>query len=119
MLTNTDATLYHRIRSKGKDDSWQRIYLPAVWWYENITSNVMTNGMKTANGTTNILTVRILDTSVEIRKKDYLVKGNCDIEMETVKNLSGIPHYCITGVNHNTFGSNPHIKVVAINAGDT
>lgn len=119
MLTNADATLYHRIRSKGNDDVWQRIYLPLVWWYENIVSGVTTNGMKTSNGAANVLTVRVPDVSVDIKKNDYLVRGNSDIEMDTVKSLSGIPHYCITGANYNTFGSNPHIKVVAINAGNT
>ena len=104
MITNTDATLYHRIRGKSSEgDSWQKVYLPAVWWYENISSSITKNGMKVANGATNVLTVRIPDVSVEIQKEDY-----------TVKSLSGIPHCCVNGVNYNTFGSNPHIKVVGI-----
>ncbi len=115
MITNTDATLYHRIRGKSSEgDSWQKVYLPAVWWYENISSSITKNGMKVANGATNVLTVRIPDVSVEIQKEDYLVKGNCEVEIDTVKSLSGIPHCCVNGVNYNTFGSNPHIKVVGI-----
>lgn len=115
MITNTDATLYHRIRGKSNEgDSWQRVYLPAVWWYENISSSVTTNGMKAANGATNVLTVRIPDVSVEIQKGDYLVKGDCNVEMVTVKSLSGVSHFCVTGVNYNTFGSNPHVKVVGV-----
>lgn len=115
MITNTDATLYHRIRGKCKEgDIWQRVYIPAVWWYENIGSNITTNGMRTANGAANVLTVRFPDVTVEVQKDDYLVKGDCDVEMITVKSLSGIPHYCVTGVNYNMFGSNPHVKVVGV-----
>ena len=61
-----------------------------------------------------ILTVRIPDVSVEIQKGDYLVKGDCNVEMVTVKSLSGVSHFCVTGVNYNTFGSNPHVKVVGV-----
>lgn len=115
MITNADATLYHRIRGKSKEgDTWQKVYLPSVWWYENISSSKTTNGMKTTNGATSALTVRIPDVFVEIQKDDYLVKGDCDVEMDTVKSLSGISHYCVTGVKYNTFGSNPHVKVVGI-----
>lgn len=114
MITNADATLYHRIKGK-EGDGWQKVYLPAVWWYENIRSDITTNGMKTANGATNVLTVRIPDISVEIAKGDYLVKGNCDIEVvDTIKSLSKFSRYCITGVNYNTFGMNQHIKVVGV-----
>ena len=115
MITSADATLYHRIRGKDKDgDRWHRLYLPAVWWYENISSIITTSGMKAANGATNVLTVRIPDISVELAKVDYLVKGKSEIEMDTVKSLSEVLHFCITGVSYNTFGSNPHIKVVGV-----
>lgn len=114
MLTNMDATLYHLIRKKNNaDDEWQKTYLPEVWWYKNITSGITTNGMKTANGATNVLTVRIPDISAEVRKGDYIIAGSCDIEMETVKDLKEIDYFCVVGVNYNRFGSNPHIKVVA------
>lgn len=115
MITNTDATLYHRIHGMSKDgDGWQRVYLPAVWWYENVSSSITTNGMKMGNGATSGLTVRVPDICVRIQKGDYIVKGNCDVEMVTVKSLSGISHYCVTGVNYNAFGSRPHVKVVGV-----
>lgn len=107
MVTNTDATLYHRMRGK-KEDTWQRVYLSEVWWYEVAKSDITTNGLKSVN----TLTVRIPDTSVDVQKGDYIVKGNCDIEINTVKDLASISHYCVEGANYNLFGSNPHIKVV-------
>lgn len=112
MLTNTDATLYHRMRSKG-NDGWQKTYLPAVWWYENIAASITTNGLKITNGLTNVLTVRIPNVSVDVKKGDYIVAGSCDIEIETVKDLKGEDYFCVTGANYNRFGNNPHIKVVA------
>ena len=42
------------------------------------------------------------------------MKGKCDVEMGTVKILSGISHYCVTDVNYNAFGSRPHVKVVGV-----
>lgn len=111
MITNADATLYHRIR-KNDGDAWKKVYLPEIWWFENIKSSLTINGLKKNNGTTNVLTVRIPDTTVEVQKGDYIVKGYCDIEMNITKDLSGIDHYCIEGVNYNAFGLNPHIKVV-------
>ncbi|MGN1165077.1 MAG: DUF6751 family protein [Lachnospiraceae bacterium] len=108
MITNADATIFHRIRNND-GDSWQKTYLSEVWWYENCKSGVTTNGLKTAD----VLTVRIPDTSIEVKKGDYIVKGKCDIEMKTVKDLSTVSYHCIEGANYNTFGMNPHIKVVA------
>lgn len=108
MITNTDATLYSRIRSNA-DDTWERIYIPKVWWYEAAQSSIITGGMRTVDA----LTVRIPDTSVNVKKGDYIVKGKCEVtRMETVKDLSGMEYHCVTGVNYNTFGGNPHIKVV-------
>lgn len=112
MLTNADATVYHRVRSPS-GDKWERKYLPAVWWHKNIIAGITTNGLKTANGLTNVLTVRIPDITVEVKKGDYVVEGLCEIDMETVKDLKEVEYFCVTGANYNRFGSNPHIKVVA------
>lgn len=112
MLTNAEATVYHRVRD-NLGDIWEKKYLPAVWWHEGIAAGITTNGIKTANGLTNVLTVRIPDISVEVTTGDYIVAGNCKIDMETVKDLKGEDYFCVTGANYNRFGNNPHIKVVA------
>lgn len=112
MLTNADATIYHRVRNNAGDE-WKKEYVPAVWWHEGIIAGITKEGLKTANGLTNVLTVRIPDLSVDVRKGDYIVAGACDIEIETVKDLKEVGYYCVTGANYNRFGSNPHIKVVA------
>ena len=41
-----------------------------------------------------------------------MVKGDCCVEMETVKDLEGLEKTKVTSVNYNMFGDNPHIKVV-------
>lgn len=111
MITNTDCTLYKRIRENPNDgDAWERIHIPGVWWFENTQSAITTNGLKSAD----VLTVRIWDTSVQVKKGDYLVKGNCSVSMNTVKDLSGYEYFCVTGANYNIFGDNPHIKVVGV-----
>lgn len=111
MITNADCTLYRRIRGiSNEGDIWKRVYIPEVWWFENTQSAITTNGLKSAD----VLTVRIWDTSIQVKKGDYLVKGNCGVSMETVKDLSGHEHFCVTGVNYNIFGDNPHIKVVGV-----
>ena len=40
------------------------------------------------------------------------MKGNCNVAMETVKDLDGLEKTRVTSVNYNTFGGNPHIKAV-------
>lgn len=109
MLTNTDITIYHReYDPKTRLDSWVRVYVPKAWWHKNEKSSVTTEGVKQAD----VYTIRIPDTSVVLKKDDYVVKGNCDVAMETVKDLDGLERTKITSVNYNTFGGNPHIKVV-------
>ena len=111
MITNTDATLYSRkYNSETRLDEWERAYIPEVWWYKNEKSQITTDGLKQAD----TYTVRIPDTSVKIKKDDYLVKGNCNITMETVKDLEDKEKMRVTSVNYNTFGGNPHIKVVGV-----
>lgn len=109
MITNADCTLFSRIRG-ATEDSWEKQYIPAVWWHLNTKSSITTDGLKSAD----VLTVRIWDVSVRVKKGDYLVKGNCPVQMQTVKDLRDYECFCITGANYNTFGDSPHIKVVAV-----
>lgn len=111
MITNTDVTLYSRkYNPETRLDEWERSYIPAVWWYKNEKSQITTDGLKQAD----TYTVRILDTSVEIKKDDYLVKGECQIDIQTIKDLDRVDKTRVTSVNYNTFGGNPHIKVVGV-----
>lgn len=109
MLTNADCTIYRRIRD-GDNDTWKKQYIPQCWWFIEAKSSVTTNGLKSAD----VLTVRIPDLSVSIKKGDYLVKGNCPIAINTVKDLKEYDYFLVTTANYNRFGSNPHIKVVAV-----
>lgn len=109
MLTNTDITIYNReYDSESGFDIWKRVYVPKAWWYKNEKSSITTEGLKQAD----VYTIRIPDTSIALKKDDYIVKGNCDVAMETVKDLEGLEKTRITSVNYNTFGGNPHIKAV-------
>ena len=62
----------------------------------------------------NELTVRIIDLSVSVGIGDYIVKGECPVDMVTVKDLKGYEHFKVTLSNYNNFGENQHIKVVAV-----
>lgn len=109
MLTNTDITIYHREYDPSSGlDTWSRAYVPAAWWFKNEKSSVTTEGLKRAD----VYTIRLPDTSIILKKDDYIVKGNCEVVMETVKDLEGFEKTRVTSVNYNTFGDNPHIKAV-------
>lgn len=109
MLTNTDITIYNReYDPSSRLDTWKRTYVPAAWWFKQEQSSITTEGLRIADS----YTIRIPDTSIVLKKDDYVVKGNCDVVMETVKDLDGLEKTKITSVNYNTFGSNPHIKAV-------
>lgn len=109
MLTNTDITIYHREYDPAtRLDTWGRVYVPEAWWYKNEKSSVTTEGLKQAD----VYTIRIPNTSIYLVKDDYIVKGKCEVAMETVKDLAGLEKTRVTSVNYNTFGGNPHIKVV-------
>lgn len=73
-------------------------------------SSITTNGLKQDD----TYTVRIPDVSMEIKKDDYLVKGECKMEMQTVKDLARYDKFKVTSANYNIFGANPHIKVVGV-----
>ena len=59
-------------------------------------------------------TIRIPDISKVVVKDDYIVKGACSIEMQTVKDLKETDYVKVTSANYNRFGNNPHIKVVGV-----
>lgn len=109
MLTNTEITIYNReYDQKTGHDTWTRVYVPEAWWYKNEKASITTDGLKSAD----VYTIRIPDTSIVLKKDDYVVRGNCCVDMRTVKDLEGLEKTRITSVNYNTFGGNPHIKVM-------
>ena len=111
MITNADCTIYRRVRTAGSNEfSWIKQYVKECWWFEDTRADMTTNGLKSAD----ILTVRIPDLTVEVSKDDYIVRGNCRVNMQTVKDLEGLNYYKVTKANYNSFGRNPHIKVVGV-----
>lgn len=111
MLTNTDATLYHRVYdSDSRTDIWNRIYIPEVWWHQESKSNVTSEGLQVADA----YTIRIPDVSIEIKKDDYLIKRNCEKEIKTVKDFPDCEKCRVVGVNYNRIGNEPHVKVVGV-----
>lgn len=109
MLVNSDCTIFNRI-SNGDTDILVKQYVPECWWFEDTKSDITTSGLKSAD----VLKVRIPDINVQIKKGDIIVKGNCDINAQTVKDLSGVAYFKVTGTNYNLFGDEMHIKVVAV-----
>ena len=110
-MTNSDCTLYRRKSNPSNDyDEWERQYIPECWWFHNTKSNITTNALQSAD----VLTVRIPDLSVVVKKNDVIVQGNCKVNMKTVKDLNGYEYFKVTAANYNRFGSNPHIKVVGV-----
>lgn len=91
-------------------DEWERQYVPECWWFHDSKSSITTNGLQCAD----ILTVRISDLSVMIKKGDLIVKGKCLVEMHVAKDIKDYEHFSVTSANYNYFGCNPHIKVVAV-----
>lgn len=111
MLTNTDITIFHRVYDpKTRLDAWKMIYVPGAWWFKKEQSTITTDGRKNAD----VYTIRIPNTNIALEKDDYIVKGICRVKMQTVKDLEGIEKVKITSANYNTFGGNPHIKVVGV-----
>lgn len=109
MLTNTDLTIFHRVHDPvTRFDKWERTYVDAAWWFKDSKATLNIDGLTVAD----VYYVRIPDTSLVISKDDYLVKGDCGVDMQTVKDLEGYEKTRATTVNINTYGDNPHIKVV-------
>ena len=109
MLINSDCTVYNRIRVAGSSEfQWKRQYIPQCWWFVETKSNVTTEGLKSAD----VLKLRIPDLTVSVKKDDILVKGNCAVEMQTMKDLAGYEYFKAVTANYNQFGDSPHIKVV-------
>ena len=89
MLTNASATLYRRIYNpQTRLDTWQREFIPAVWWFRSESSSVD-----------------------QIKKEDILVKGECDVDIQKPSDLKGVEAIKVMAVNYNNFGDTPHIKV--------
>lgn len=109
MLTNASCTIYKRIR--GSDyDMWERVIVPACWWHVQTKSNATTEGLKSAD----VLTVRIPDVSVNVKKDDIIIRGESYLEINTVNDLKGYDYFKVITANYNSFGCNPHIKVVGV-----
>ena len=84
MITNTDVTVYNRAYdSESKTDKWTRAYVPDAWWFKSEQSSITAEGRKNQD----VITIRIPDISVSVKKDDYIVKGMCDIAPQTVKDL--------------------------------
>ena len=108
MLTNSDCTIYSRVRGDDGEHTWNKQYVPECWWFEDTQSSITTEGLASAD----VLTVRIADLSVVVKKGDFIVKGNCPVDMQTVKDLADYDYFKVTKANYNTFGDSPHIRVV-------
>lgn len=109
MLIRSDCTIFSRKRNPSTGcDEWKKQYVPECWWFVETKSGITTEGLKSAD----VLKARIYDLEVKVKKDDILVKGDCRIEIETVKDLAGCEYFKVITANYNTFGSNPHIKVV-------
>lgn len=109
MLTNSSCTIYTRVIDPSTGhSSWRRQYVPRCWWFVDTQSAVTTEGLKSAD----VLSVRIPDTTVTVKKDDYIVKGGCQVEMNTIKDLKSYEYYKVTKANYNMFGESKHIKVV-------
>lgn len=111
MLTNTDVTIYRREYDEAsRQDKWVKTYVPVAWWFKEEKSTLTPEGRVNAD----VYTIRIPGTDAVIKKDDYIVRGNCNIKMETVKDLENVEKVRVTSVNYNAFGDNPHIKVVGV-----
>lgn len=111
MLTNSDCTIYSRIRDPSSGlSTWERQYIPECWWFNQSKISVTKEGPQSAD----VLAIRIPDLSVKVKKDDVIVKGMCTVKMETVRDLAEYPYFKAVTVNYNTFGDSPHIKVVGV-----
>lgn len=111
VLTNTDITIYSREYDKvSRLDKWIRTYVTAAWWFKEEKSTLTPEGRINAD----VYTIRIPNTKISIKKDDYIVKGNHDTKIETVKDLEDTEKIRVTSANYNIFGCNPHIKVVGV-----
>lgn len=105
MLTNSDCTIFHRT-----EDGFEKQYVPECWWFENTKSSITTEGLKAAD----VVTVRIPDVNMYVQQGDIIVKGWCDIEAKTLRDLEAVRYFKVTSSNYNIFGEEMHIKVVAV-----
>ena len=82
-------------------DVWKKTFIDKKsWWHESEASVITTEGLKSAD----VFVIRIPDTSIVIKKDDYLVKGECGIDVTSVKDLKGMKYCKVTSANYNIFG---------------
>lgn len=111
MITNTDITIYSRTYNPStRLDEWKKIYVPEAWWFKDEKAILETDGIRTSD----MYTVRITDLNIKIKKDDYIIKGNCQKEIQTIKDFNEYEIMHVTAVNYNQFGDTPHIKVGGI-----
>lgn len=108
VITNADVTVYRRVYNpQTRLDSWEREYVLAAWWFKSEQSSVDADGMHRAD----TVTIRIPDISVKVAKEDIIVKGKCEIDITTPKDLYGWEYCKVMSANYNDFGGTPHIRI--------
>lgn len=108
VITNADVTVYRKAYDpKTRLDSWEREYVPAAWWYKSEQSSVDADGMHRAD----TITIRIPDLSVKVAKEDMIVRGKCELDITTPKDLEGLEYCKVMSANYNNFGDTPHIRI--------
>ncbi len=108
MLDNTDLTIFHKEYDKEtRLDIWTTTYVPKAWWHKAGKSTLDAEGIHQAD----VYTVRIPNTTLEVKKEDYLVKGTCDRKVSSPMELVGVEICKVTSVSYNLYGGNPHIKI--------
>lgn len=108
VITNADVTVYRRTYdSQTRLDRWEREYVPAAWWFKSEESSVDADGIHRADK----VTVRIPGIAVQLAKEDIIVKGKCEIEITSPKDLHGQTFCKVMSVNYNDFGDTPHIRI--------
>lgn len=106
MIGNTDITIFHRVNNQFTNPQ----HVDGCWWFAKHKSTPTTSGLISADETT----IRIWDMDVKVSKDDYIVKGCRKNPIDSVKDLHGLDYIKVTGANYNSFGGNPHVKVVGV-----
>ena len=51
-----------------------------------------------------------ISLSILVKKDDYLVKGQCSVQVKTANDLGGTEHFKVSAANYNRYGGNQHSK---------
>lgn len=105
MLTNSDCTIFHKA-----EEGFEKQYISECWWFDDTKADITTEGLKAAD----VVKVRIPDVSVYVAQGDIIVKGWCNIEAQSVRDLDGVRYFKVISSNYNVFAEEMHIKVVAV-----